>query len=188
MRTSWFAPADSDAASGAHSALYTPTSPLLSSPRSTDRLERGSAKAEVAGAIPAVDAISQDCGVTSSISPCEGDGPGANPGFLTILTVRHYFRWAEVDRLSSKHRRAYRRDESRAVRVRFPAWECLRRSPHLPINLPKVQLRAAFETNRTRFARWRARACAGNSRSSTAIEHPGSAWGMWVRFPSGRAF
>lgn len=25
----------------------------------------------------------QDCGVTSSISPCEGDGPGANPGFLT---------------------------------------------------------------------------------------------------------
>jgi putative addiction module antidote len=31
-----------------------------------------------------VDTISQDCGVTSSISPCEGDGPGANPGFLTI--------------------------------------------------------------------------------------------------------
>jgi uncharacterized protein (DUF1778 family) len=31
-----------------------------------------------------VDAISQDCGVTSSISPCEGDGPDANPGFLTI--------------------------------------------------------------------------------------------------------
>jgi hypothetical protein len=53
-------------------------------PRSSDRLERGSAKAEAAGAIPAVDAISQDCGVTSSISPCEGDGPGANPGFLTI--------------------------------------------------------------------------------------------------------
>ena len=53
-------------------------------PRSSDRLERRSAKAEVAGAIPAVDAISQDCGVTSSISPCEGDGPGANPGFLTI--------------------------------------------------------------------------------------------------------
>ena len=26
----------------------------------------------------------QDRGVTSSISPCEGDGPGANPGFLTI--------------------------------------------------------------------------------------------------------
>ena len=47
-------------------------------------LERRSAKAEAAGAIPAVDAIFQDCGVTSSISPCEGDGPGANPGFLTI--------------------------------------------------------------------------------------------------------
>jgi len=31
-----------------------------------------------------VDTISQDCGVTSSISPCEPDGPGANPGFLTI--------------------------------------------------------------------------------------------------------
>lgn len=29
---------------------------------------------------------SQDCGVTRSISPCEGDGPGANPGFLTIPT------------------------------------------------------------------------------------------------------
>ena len=57
-------------------------------PRSSDRLERGSAKAEVAGAIPAVDAISQDCGVTSSISPCEGDGPGANPGFLTIFSRR----------------------------------------------------------------------------------------------------
>jgi hypothetical protein len=27
----------------------------------------------------------QDCGVTSSISPCEGDGSGANPGFLTIF-------------------------------------------------------------------------------------------------------
>src|SRR3989442_3015106 len=27
--------------------------------------------------------LSQDCGVISSISPCEGDGPGANPGFLT---------------------------------------------------------------------------------------------------------
>ena len=27
----------------------------------------------------------QDCGVISSISPCEGDGPGANPGFLTIF-------------------------------------------------------------------------------------------------------
>ena len=52
--------------------------------RSSDRSERRSAKAEVAGAIPAVDAISQDCGVTSSISPCEGDGPGENPGFLTI--------------------------------------------------------------------------------------------------------
>ena len=26
----------------------------------------------------------QDRGVISSISPCEGDGPGANPGFLTI--------------------------------------------------------------------------------------------------------
>src|SRR5215467_7254982 len=52
-------------------------------PRSSDRLERRSAKAEAAGAIPAVDTISQDCGVTSSISPCEGDGPGANPGFLT---------------------------------------------------------------------------------------------------------
>ena len=66
-------------------------------PRSSDRLERRSAKAEVAGAIPAVDAISQDCGVTSSISPCEGDGPGANPGFLTIS---FRFRWAEVRRLS----------------------------------------------------------------------------------------
>ena len=53
-------------------------------PRSSDRSERRSAKAEAAGAIPAVDTISQDCGVTSSISPCEGDGPGANPGFLTI--------------------------------------------------------------------------------------------------------
>ena len=57
----------------------------LDGPRSSDRSERRSAKAEVAGAIPAVDTISQDCGVTSSISPCEGDGPGANPGFLTIL-------------------------------------------------------------------------------------------------------
>lgn len=27
--------------------------------------------------------IVQDCGVMSSISPCEGDGPGAIPGFLT---------------------------------------------------------------------------------------------------------
>ncbi len=25
----------------------------------------------------------QDRGIISSISPCEGDGPGANPGFLT---------------------------------------------------------------------------------------------------------
>src|SRR3974390_1521953 len=69
-------------------------------PRSSDRLERRSAKAEAAGAIPAVDTISQDCGVTSSISPCEGDGPGANPGFLTMLAVRQHFRWAEVRRLS----------------------------------------------------------------------------------------
>src|SRR5438132_14194994 len=29
--------------------------------------------------------LHQDCGVISSISPCEGDGPGANPGFLTIF-------------------------------------------------------------------------------------------------------
>ena len=28
--------------------------------------------------------LPQDCGVISSISPCEGDGPSANPGFLTI--------------------------------------------------------------------------------------------------------
>ena len=27
----------------------------------------------------------QERGVISSISPCEGDGPGANPGFLTNL-------------------------------------------------------------------------------------------------------
>ena len=53
-------------------------------PRSSDRSEHRRAKARVAGATPAVDAISQDCGVTTSISPCEGDGPGANPGFLTI--------------------------------------------------------------------------------------------------------
>ena len=57
----------------------------LDGPRSSDRSERRSAKAEAAGAIPAVDTISQDCGVTSSISPCEGDGSGANPGFLTNL-------------------------------------------------------------------------------------------------------
>ncbi len=29
----------------------------------------------------------QDCGVISSISPCEGDSPGANPGFLTDLNL-----------------------------------------------------------------------------------------------------
>ena len=43
------------------------------------------AKPEVRGASPRESTISQDCGVTSSISPCEGDGPGANPGFLTIF-------------------------------------------------------------------------------------------------------
>ena len=32
--------------------------------------------------------LSQDCGVISSISPCEGDGPGANPGFLTKNKMR----------------------------------------------------------------------------------------------------
>ena len=62
----------------------------LERPRSSDRLERRSAKAEAAGAIPAVDTISQDCGVTSSISPCEGDGPGANPGFLTIFPFQTF--------------------------------------------------------------------------------------------------
>jgi hypothetical protein len=30
----------------------------------------------------------QDCGVISSISPCEGDRPGANPGFLTNFDFR----------------------------------------------------------------------------------------------------
>ena len=30
----------------------------------------------------------QDRGVTSSISPCEGDGPGANPGFLTNFKMK----------------------------------------------------------------------------------------------------
>src|SRR6266853_5407766 len=38
------------------------------------------------GASPTRGSIHQDCGVTSSISPCEGDGPGANPGFLTNQT------------------------------------------------------------------------------------------------------
>ena len=77
-------------------------------PRSSVRSERHRAKVEVAGAIPAVDAILPLClssyrasfvnsyssvqvrpGAPSglwcnnSISPCEGDGPGANPGFLT---------------------------------------------------------------------------------------------------------
>src|SRR3954463_15601188 len=77
-------------------------------PRSSVRSERHRAKVEVAGATPAVDtnlplclsshrtsfinlyssvrvgpeAPIQDRGVISSISPCEGDGPGANPGFL----------------------------------------------------------------------------------------------------------
>ena len=74
-------------------------------------LERHRAKVEAAGATPAVDTnlplclsshrsgfvnryssvqvrpgapvSNQDRGVISSISPCEGDGPGANPGFLT---------------------------------------------------------------------------------------------------------
>ena len=43
------------------------------------------AKQEARGANPRGGAISQDCGVTSSISPREGDGPGANPGFLTTI-------------------------------------------------------------------------------------------------------
>jgi hypothetical protein len=45
---------------------------------------------EVAGASPAADinSFTQDCGVTSSISACEADGPGANPGFLTIIIAR----------------------------------------------------------------------------------------------------
>ena len=74
-------------------------------------LERHRAKVEAAGATPAVDTSlplclsshrsgfvnryssvqvrpgapisNQDRGVISSISPCDGDGPGANPGFLT---------------------------------------------------------------------------------------------------------
>jgi hypothetical protein len=42
------------------------------------------AKEKARGVNPRESAISvQDRGVTSSISPCEGDGPGANPGFLT---------------------------------------------------------------------------------------------------------
>ena len=77
-------------------------------PRSSVRSERHRAKVEVAGAIPAADAILPLClssyrasfvnsyssvqvrpeapsglWCNSSISPCEGDGPGANPGFLT---------------------------------------------------------------------------------------------------------
>lgn len=28
----------------------------------------------------------------SSISPCEGDGPGANPGFLTKLVISNFVR------------------------------------------------------------------------------------------------
>jgi hypothetical protein len=77
-------------------------------PRSSVRSERHRAKVEAAGAIPALDAILPLClssnrasfvnsyssvrvrpgapsglWCNSSISPCEGDGPGANPGFLT---------------------------------------------------------------------------------------------------------
>src|SRR5689334_3958351 len=59
-------------------------------PRSSDRLERRPAKAEVAGAIPAVDAIFSGLWCNSSISACEADGPGANPGFLTtVLQLRN---------------------------------------------------------------------------------------------------
>ena len=73
----------------------------------------------------------QDCGVMSSISPCEGDGPGANPGFLTD------FRWAEVDRLSSTKEGVPSVVKALAVRVRFPAWSASVRSRHLSICSPR---------------------------------------------------
>ena len=46
--------------------------------------ERHLTKVEVAGATPAADAILPGLWCNSSISACEADGPGANPGFLTI--------------------------------------------------------------------------------------------------------
>ena len=45
-------------------------------------------EAAVGGGIPLIRPPFQDCGVISSISAREADGPGANPGFLTILMNR----------------------------------------------------------------------------------------------------
>src|SRR5260221_6980155 len=55
------------------------------------------AKAEVRGENPRESAKFQSPRVSfksglwcnSSISPCEGDGPGANPGYLTNSTINH---------------------------------------------------------------------------------------------------
>ena len=65
----------------------------------------------------------------SSIFAREANGPGANPGFLTIK-----FRWAEVDRLSSTIRRAYR-PWRKPWRSGFDSrhWSASVRSRHLPI-------------------------------------------------------
>ena len=65
-------------------ARYQPRGPFC--PRSSDRSERHRAKVEAAGATPAADAIDSPPSGTwcnRSISPCDGDGPGATPGFLT---------------------------------------------------------------------------------------------------------
>ena len=73
-----------------------------------------------------------------------------------------------------------------AVRVRFPAWSASVRSRHLPIVICRSSdIRCArLRTASTKFVR--KRGLCGQSRSSTAIEHPKKSGDMGS-IPIGRA-
>jgi len=88
----------------------------------------------------------------SSISPCEGDGPGANPGVLTNFDGPQLIGYPPPQEGEPSRARA------RAVRVRFPARSVSDRSRHLPIDSWRRAVEPGLSAKRGTASGFKARA------------------------------
>jgi len=96
------------------------------------------------------------------------------------------FRWAEVDRLPSTIRRAYR-PWRKPWRSGFDSRHGVPPFDHATCPSVLAETRRVLSSAQTRVRKLRNSLArfVGYSRSSTAIERPESLWETWVRFPSG---